>query len=83
MLSTSFRSVLLRQPNSDPEPDMPSTSKLKTSIGRALRGCTDASRQPVHFHLSSDGRPFLCDVDRCESAALTLGDLRTLHQDAR
>jgi hypothetical protein len=62
---------------------MPSTSKLRTSIGRALRGSADAARQPVHFHLSSDGRPFLCDVDRCESAALSLGDLRTLHLQER
>jgi hypothetical protein len=61
---------------------MPSTSKLKTAIGRALRGSVDPSRQPVHFHLSSDGRPFACDVHARESAALTIGELRTLHREA-
>ena len=59
---------------------MPSTSKLKTSIGRALRGSVDPAHQAVHFHLSSDGRPFVCDVHACESAALTIGELRPLHQ---
>jgi hypothetical protein len=62
---------------------MTSTTKLKTSIGRALRGSVDPARQAVHFHLSSDGRPFVCDVDACDSAALTLGELRLLHQEAR
>ena len=59
---------------------MPSTSKLKTSIGRALRGSVDPANQAVHFHLSSDGRPFVCDVDACDSAALTLTELRSLHR---
>jgi hypothetical protein len=61
---------------------MPSTSKLKTAIGRALRGSVDPSRQPVHFHLSSDGRPFVCDMYTGESAALTIGELRPLHREA-
>lgn len=25
----------------------------------------------VHFHLDSDGRPFVCDTARCESPALS------------
>jgi hypothetical protein len=62
---------------------MASTSMLKTAIGRALRGSVDPANQAVHFHLSSDGRPFVCDVDACEPAALTFGELRALHQVAR
>ena len=61
---------------------MPSTSKLKTAFGRTRRGSVDPSRQPVHFHLSSDGRPFVCDVHACESAALTISELRPLHREA-
>jgi hypothetical protein len=62
---------------------MPSTAKLKTSIGRALRGSVDPANQAVHFHLSSDGRPFVCDFHACDSAALALGELDSLHQEAR
>jgi hypothetical protein len=61
---------------------MASTSKLKTTIGRALRGSVGPANQAVHFHLS-DGRPFACDVHACESAALTLGDLRLIHEVAQ
>ncbi len=61
---------------------MPSTSKLKTAIGRALRGSVDPSRQPVHFHLSADGRPFACDIGAYRSAAVTTGELRTLDREA-
>jgi hypothetical protein len=60
---------------------MPSTSKLTTAIGRALRGSVDLSRQPVHFHLSSDGRPFSSDVHGRQSASLTIGELRPLHRE--
>jgi hypothetical protein len=56
---------------------------LKTAIGRALRGPVDPASQAVHFHLSSDGRPFVCDVHACESAALTFGELPSLHELAR
>jgi hypothetical protein len=62
---------------------MPQTLKLKTTIGRALRGSVHPANQAVHFHLSSDGRPFVCDLHACDSAALTLGELRLLHQEAR
>ena len=60
---------------------MASTSKLKTTVGCALRA--DPANQAVHFHLSSDGRPFACGVHACESAALTFGDLRLMHEVAR
>ena len=59
---------------------MPSTSMLKTTIGRALRGSVEPAGQAVHFHLSSDGRPFICDFHACDSAALTMGELPSIHQ---
>jgi hypothetical protein len=52
-------------------------SKLKNSIGRALRAPIAPKPEPVHFHLASDGRAFVCDVDACDSAALTLGELQS------
>jgi hypothetical protein len=52
-------------------------SKLKNSIGRALRVPTPDRTEPVHFHLASDGRPFVCDIHACDSAALTLGELQS------
>jgi hypothetical protein len=57
-------------------------SKLKNSIGRALRGPIRPAAEPVHFHLSSDGRAFVCDVDACDSAALTLGELQSARSHA-
>lgn len=29
----------------------------------------------VHFHTDSSGRPFVCDVDRCESPSLSAGEI--------
>ena len=52
-------------------------SKFKNSIGRALRGPFRPAAEPVHFHLSSDGRAFVCDIDACDSVALTLGELQS------
>jgi hypothetical protein len=52
-------------------------SKLKNTIGRALRVPVRRSTEPVHFHLASDGRAFVCDIDACDSAALTLGELQS------
>ena len=53
-------------------------SKLKNTIGRALRGPVGQTTDPVHFHLASDGRAFVCDIDACDSAALTLGELQSV-----
>jgi hypothetical protein len=61
---------------------MPSTTKLKISIGRALRRSIEPADQAVHFHLSSDGRPFVCDLHACDSAALTIGEVQSLRQAA-
>ena len=62
---------------------MPFISELNTTIGRALHGSADPANQAVHFHLSSDGRPFVCDVQACDSAALTSGDLRLIQEVAQ
>jgi hypothetical protein len=51
--------------------------KLKNTIGRALRVPIRRPADPVHFHLASDGRAFVCDVDACDSAAVTLGELQS------
>jgi hypothetical protein len=58
-------------------------SKLKNTIGRAFRVTTRPSATPVHFHLASDGRAFVCDIDACDSAALTLGELQSAGSHAR
>jgi len=50
-------------------------SKLKNSIGRALRRPIRPAAEP--FHIASDGRAFVCDIDACDSAALTLGELQS------
>jgi hypothetical protein len=52
-------------------------SKLKNTIGRALRVPTRHTSDQVHFHLASDGRAFVCDIHACDSAALTLGELQS------
>lgn len=52
-------------------------SKLKNTIGRALHVPIRRPAEPVHFHLASDGRAFVCDVDACDSAAITLGELQS------
>jgi hypothetical protein len=62
---------------------MPLTSELNTTIGRTVHGSADPANQGVHFHLSSDGRPYACDVYGCDSAALTFGDLRIMHEVAQ
>lgn len=58
-------------------------AKLKNSIDRVLRGSTRRPADPVHFHLASDGRAFVCDIDACDSAALTLGELQAADPYAR
>ncbi len=57
-------------------------AKLKKSIGRVLRVPIRRPAEPVHFHLASDGRAFVCDIDACDSAALTLGELQSAGQYA-
>ena len=53
-------------------------SKLKNiDRPRAARHRSGPPAEPVHFHLASDGRAFVCDVDACDSAALTLGELQS------
>jgi hypothetical protein len=49
------------------------TSRITTSIRRMLASAP--TTEAVHFHLHHDGQPFVCDVDRCGSPALTLGEV--------
>jgi hypothetical protein len=49
------------------------TRRILASIARTWRA--KANDQHVHFHLHSDGQPFVCDVDRCESPALSAGEV--------
>lgn len=54
------------------------TSTITTTLKRMLR--PQAQAAAVHFHLHRDGRPFVCDLDRCDSAALTLGEVDRAHR---
>jgi hypothetical protein len=49
------------------------TSNLKAKISLILN--PPHPRDAVHFHLRHDGRPFVCDLSRCDSPALTLNEL--------
>lgn len=51
-------------------------SQIGTSIRRALRPAPKASREPVHFHVASDGRAFVCDFATCDSPTVGLGDIQ-------
>ncbi len=47
--------------------------RIAKSIARArLR---KRSHEDVHFHLDSDGRPFVCDNVRCESPSPSRGEV--------
>jgi hypothetical protein len=52
-------------------------SRITASLGRALRPASIPTRDVVHFHLHHDGQPFVCDFNRCDSPALTLGDVES------
>jgi hypothetical protein len=47
----------------------PMTRRIAATIARAVR--TMPAHEDVHFHLGSDGRPFVCDFHRCESPELS------------
>ncbi|MGA9857043.1 MAG: hypothetical protein WBQ18_04220 [Solirubrobacteraceae bacterium] len=49
-------------------------TKITASIRRALQS-SPAAHSDVHFHTDAAGRPFVCDVVRCDSAALSEGEL--------
>ena len=50
--------------------------RIASSITRAL---TQPTHEDVHFHLDSEGRPFVCDVVRCESPSLSHGQVVRAH----
>jgi hypothetical protein len=59
------------------------TSRITASIGRVLRPASIPTREAVHFHLHHDGEPFVCDLSRCDSPAVTLGDVESAATRAR
>jgi hypothetical protein len=83
MLYARVRSCTRHEKSPDRSETMAFISKLNTTIGGTLHGSAEPANQAVHFHLSSDGRPFACDVHACDSAALTFGDLRLIHEVAQ
>jgi hypothetical protein len=50
---------------------------MASTITRRLRRILTPppTHDKVHFHINDDGRPFVCDFDRCDSAALTLDEV--------
>jgi hypothetical protein len=46
-------------------------STIARSIWGAIRGVSSPSRDDVHFHIDSHGRPYVCDFHRCDSPSLT------------
>ena len=51
------------------------TSEIAASVRRALRLTPTRMRDDVHFHLDTNGRPFVCDFHRCDSPSLSPGEL--------
>ena len=45
------------------------THRISQRFRRLL--ASPASHQPVHFHLDRDGHAFVCDIDHCDSPALS------------
>ena len=45
---------------------------MKHRIAKSIRHAfLTKPAEDVHFHLDSDGRPFVCDTVRCESPSLS------------
>jgi hypothetical protein len=59
------------------------TSGMTASIRRAMRRVSTPTLDPVHFHVDSDGRAFVCDFHRCDSPALTLREAGLTETGAR
>jgi hypothetical protein len=49
--------------------------KYRIAKSIALAVSAKPEREDVHFHLDSDGQPFVCDAARCESPALSHGEI--------
>jgi hypothetical protein len=54
---------------------------MKRRIAASIASAFHAGSHPenVHFHVDSGGRAFVCDYDRCESPALTPGEVGLGH----
>ena len=48
-----------------------------------MSSAANRSRSGVHFHLDGDGREFVCDLDRCDSPAVGVADVRGHVADLR
>lgn len=50
---------------------------MTSMIGATIRRMLTArpSRETVHFHLHTDGQPFVCDRAPCDSPGLTLDEV--------
>jgi hypothetical protein len=53
---------------------------IGTMLRRVLTPAADRPPVHVHFHAGSGGRLYACDIDRCESARLTEGEVRQLRR---
>jgi hypothetical protein len=51
--------------------------RIAKSIARAVSARPEC--EDVHFHLDSNGRPFVCDATRCESPALSHREVGFIH----
>lgn len=51
------------------------TSAIAARVRRTLQLGRAADHDHVHFHIGANGRPFVCDLDRCESPGITADDM--------
>jgi hypothetical protein len=58
------------------------TSRLRSALLRTIRPRTSRPVDDVHFHLGGDGNPFVCDLQHCQSPALSLSDMGPAHRAA-
>lgn len=52
---------------------------LRIPAIRRLQTRPDPQAQ-VHFHLYADGRPYVCDLHRCDSPALSVREIASRHR---
>jgi hypothetical protein len=52
---------------------MPST--IAARVRRTLHLSRAVQPDQVHFHIGANGRPFVCDLDPCESPGITADDM--------
>jgi hypothetical protein len=50
------------------------TSRITTKFRRAFRSSPATHQEDVHLHLGNDGRPYVCDLARCDSPSLSVDE---------